>query len=204
MVNVIGFVGFIGSGKGAAGDILSEFGYEKESFAKSVKDSVAAMFGWDRKLLEGDTECSRLFRESPCLYWSEKFGKPFTPREALQKLGTEVGRDIFNPNLWVSSLESRLDSDKNYVITDVRFPNEIEWIRNMGGEVYEIQRGAYPPWFKSLKCTNPYDSQIRNNIMNGWNIHYSEWAWVGCSLNGTIKNEGSIQDLTNLLKFVTI
>lgn len=204
MVHVVGFVGFIGSGKGAAGDILSECGYVKESFAKGVKDSAAAMFGWDRKLLEGDTEASRLFRETPCPFWSEKFGKSFTPREALQKVGTEVGRDIFNPNLWVSSLESRLKQDKNYVITDVRFPNEIEWIHNMGGEVYEIQRGAYPSWYKALKCTNPYDAHIRNNIMHGYNIHYSEWAWVGCNLNGTIKNEGSIQHLTNLLKFVTI
>ena len=53
---IIGFVGFIGSGKGAAGDILSEMGYTKESFAKGVKDTASVMFGWDRKLLEGDTE----------------------------------------------------------------------------------------------------------------------------------------------------
>ena len=138
---VIGLVGFIGSGKGTAGDILSGMGYAKESFAKGVKDTASVMFGWDRKLLEGDTEESRKWRETPDKYWSFKFGRDFTPREALQKMGTEVGRDVFHKDFWVFELENRLMfHDTPVVVTDVRFPNEIDWIHSIGGKVIEIQR----------------------------------------------------------------
>lgn len=199
MVPVIGFVGFIGSGKGAAGDILSEIGYVKESFAAGVKDTTATMFGWNRNLLEGDTEESRQFRETPCPYWSKKFGRDFTPREALQKMGTEVGRDVFHPDFWVLQLESRLRfHDGPVVITDVRFPNEIEWIRKQGGKVYEVQRGEQPEWYHKLKKCET--EEFKKFMMIGEDIHFSEWAWVGCKMDGVIKNDGSLNDLTFFVK----
>lgn len=206
MQPIIGLVGFIGSGKGTAGDILCELGYTKESFAKGVKDVASGMFGWPRKLLEGDTEVSRNWRETPDEYWSTKFGRDFTPREALQKLGTEVGRDVFHPDFWVFELENRLNlHDLPVVITDVRFPNEINWIHEMGGKVYEIQRGGNPNWYKILKATNPErDIESRYQIMEDYGVHYSEWAWVGCRTDGVIKNDGTVEDLTELLKFVII
>ena len=206
MINIIGLVGFIGSGKGAAGDILCELGYEKESFAKGVKDAASAMFGWERLLLEGDTEESRIFREQPDPFWSSRMGRDFTPREALQKMGTEVGRDIFHPDFWIFQLENRIkDKDKPIVITDVRFPNEIKWIHENGGSVIEIQRGVQPNWYKFLKATYPErDLNSRWGIMNDYDVHYSEWAWVGCKTNATIKNNSTIEDLTNLLKLVII
>lgn len=206
MAHVIGLVGFIGSGKGTAGEIISDFGYVKESFAKGVKDVAAEMFGWHRCLLEGDTEESRIWRETPDKYWSEKFGRDFTPREALQKMGTEVGRDIFHKDFWVLQLENRLRfHDNKVVITDVRFPNEIDWIHKIGGQVYEIQRGPTPSWYKILKATYPdKDYESRWNIMSDYNIHPSEWAWVGCRVDGVIKNDGTKEDLTNLLKLIII
>ena len=97
---LIGFVGFIGGGKGSAADYLvTRHGYNKESFANSVKDSVGAVFGWDRQMLEGDTVQSRAWREQPDAFWSDKLGKPFSPRMALQLMGTEAGRDVFHPDL---------------------------------------------------------------------------------------------------------
>mgnify|MGYP003345313832 FL=1 len=203
---IIGLLGFIGSGKGAAGDILCEMGYEKESFAKGVKDAAAAMFGWDRNLLEGDTEESRKFREEPDLFWSNRFGRDFTPREALQKMGTEVGRDVFHEDFWVFQLENRIKSYNNpIVITDVRFPNEINWIRSNGGKVYHLQRGPTPPWFKFLMATYPEKDKLsRWDIMSDYNVHYSEWAWVGCKIDGVIKNDGTLEDLTNKLKSVIL
>ena len=57
---IIGICGLIGSGKGTVADILEqEHGFIKVSFADSLKDAVAAVFGWPRSLLEGDTEESR-------------------------------------------------------------------------------------------------------------------------------------------------
>lgn len=206
MQPIIGFVGFIGSGKGAAGDILCENGYVRESFAKGVKDATSAMFGWDRDMLEGDTESSRRRREEPDLFWSNRFGRPFSPREALQKMGTEVGRDVFHEDFWVLQMEHRMQKyNKPVVITDVRFPNEIDWIHKMGGSVYEIQRGVVPTWYKYLSGTDPVrDRELRWNVMSDYEVHYSEWAWVGCSNEGIVKNEGTLEDLTNILKLVII
>ena len=68
---LIGVVGLISSGKGTVSDRLVEkHGYQKDSFAKSLKDAVASMFNWDRAMLEGDTESSRHWREQPDPFWS--------------------------------------------------------------------------------------------------------------------------------------
>ena len=121
---IIGLVGFIGAGKGTVADLLVDrHDFVKESFASSVKDSVSAVFGWDRSLLEGDTAESRAWRETPDKWWSEKLGKTFSPRLALQLMGTEAGRDVFHEDLWVHTLMRRCENapNKNYVIADVRF-----------------------------------------------------------------------------------
>lgn len=59
---LIGVVGFAGSGKGTVADILvRDHGFKKLSFADALKDAVATIFGWERHLLEGDTDESREF-----------------------------------------------------------------------------------------------------------------------------------------------
>jgi hypothetical protein len=62
---IIGICGLIGSGKGSVGDILVEQGFTKVSFADKLKDGVATIFGWNRAMLEGDTDESRNWREQP-------------------------------------------------------------------------------------------------------------------------------------------
>ena len=63
-MKVIGVAGLIGGGKWSVADILvGEFGFEKLSFADSLKDMIASIFGWERRLLEGDTKESREWRE---------------------------------------------------------------------------------------------------------------------------------------------
>jgi len=192
---IVGFVGFIGSGKGTAGDILTEFGFEQVSFAGLVKDVASIMFDWPRHLLEGDTDESRLFRETPDEYWSSKKGYAFTPREALQKIGTECGRDVFHADFWVLALEKKLDKNKNYVITDVRFPNEIKWITKNGGFVFEIQRGQNPNWYN--KVNDIVFFEHKQKYMETINIHYSEWAWVGEEVDAIIQNDGNVEELRN-------
>lgn len=189
---IIGLVGFIGSGKGTVGDILEQKGFIKDSFAKPLKDACAVMFGWSRELLEGDTEMSRKWREEPDSYWSEKFGREFTPREALQKMGTEAGRDVFHKDIWVISLLNRAKC-KDVVVTDVRFQNEIEYIQGNGGIVIRVKRGEDPAWF-SLLDKIKLETE-RTKFMQHEHIHKSEWDWVGCEFNYTIANNGTIQDL---------
>ena len=156
---IVGLLGFIGSGKGTAGDILKDLGFTPVSFAKGVKDVAAEMFGWPRHLLEGDTEQSRKWREQPDKFWSEEFGREFTPRLALQLMGTEVGRDVFHSDFWIIKLKNYIQNNPNqdYVITDVRFQNEIEFVHQNKGILIEIQRGTTPHWYEIASKANRGD-----------------------------------------------
>jgi hypothetical protein len=199
---IVGLLGFIGSGKGTAGDILKGLGFEQVSFAKGVKDVAAEMFNWPRHLLEGDTEESREWREQPDAFWSKELGKPFTPRLALQLMGTEVGRDVFHKDFWVIKLKNYMKKNygKNFVITDVRFENEIEFIREQGGILIEVQRGKQPVWYNDM-VNNIHDEEFRTKLMEKFGIHPSEWQWVGHEIDYKIQNEGTLEDLQiNLIK----
>lgn len=63
-----------------------------------------------------------------------------TPRKLLQLLGTEAGRKIIHPNIWVNSLFSDYEPHSKWIITDVRFPNEAEAIKERGGIVIRVNR----------------------------------------------------------------
>lgn len=170
---LIGLVGFIGSGKGTVADILcGNYGFKKESFAAGVKDAASVIFSWDREMLEGETKESREWREKPDPWWSEKFGYEFTPRKALQWIGTEAGRDIFHNDLWILSLMRRIKPSENYVIADVRFPNEIQRIKDMGGFVVWVRRGQLPEWFDAAMKPGSIGMDKYPEV------HPSEYSWI--------------------------
>lgn len=174
---IVGLCGFIGSGKGTVADILvRDHGFIKESFANSVKDAVSVIFGWNRIQLEGATAESRAWRETKDEWWSHALDKEFTPRLALQLMGTEAGRDVFHQDLWIHTLFRRVDPNENYVIADVRFPNEIRQIQNYGGKCIRVRRGPDPDLS---------------------NAHKSETALLEASYDYTIENDGSLTDLSN-------
>ena len=154
---VVGFVGFISSGKDTAADYLVNYHqFRRDSFANSLKDAVAAVFGWDRVLLEGRSAESREWREQVDTWWANRLNMPYlTPRWVLHKWGTEVCRVGFHDDIWIASLEHRiLKTRDNIVITDVRFPNEIKAIRNAGGRVVRIKRGPDPEWYQDAVNVN--------------------------------------------------
>ena len=194
---IVGLVGFIGAGKGTVADLLVErHNFFKESFANSVKDSCAAVFGWDRAMLEGDTPESRAWREQPDQWWSDKFGREFSPRLALQLMGTEAGRDVFHPDLWVHTVLRRCEQApyNNYVIADVRFPNEINAIKDSGGVVIRVRRGDDPEWYTLARECNVYNKlDIMRNAYP--EVHYSEWAWIGAHYDIVMDNNCSLDEL---------
>jgi len=195
---IIGLVGFIGSGKGTVGDILEVHGFTKDSFAKPLKDACSIMFGWPREMLEGDTEVSRKWREEPDSFWSEKFGYSFTPRLALQLMGTEAGRNVFHQDVWVISLLNRAKG-KDVVVTDVRFKNEINYIQQNGGVIVRVGRGEEPDWYKLAEdAAAGFSSAIMG--MKDKGIHQSEWDWIGSEFNYTIDNDGTVNELGNKVK----
>jgi hypothetical protein len=206
-IMIIGFVGFIGSGKDTAADYLVNFhGFRRDSFASTLKDSVACIFGWDRTLLEGRTKESREWREQQDDWWSERLGKSITPRWILQHWGTEVCRNGFHNDIWIASLENKIrKTNDNVVITDVRFPNEITAIKKSNGKVFRIKRGPDPDWYEDALAHNQGPTNMRWALskmhLNESNVHASEYSWVGNDgITAEIDNNGTIDDLYNQLK----
>lgn len=193
---VVGLIGLIGSGKDTAADYLVDnMGFRRISFAGALKDAVAAVFGWDRELLEGRTKQAREWREQVDQWWAQRLGLPkLTPRWVLQYWGTEVCRHGFHDDLWVACVENRLrQTDTNVVITDCRFPNEIAAIKNQNGIVANICRGKNPSWYDTALRANAGDKQALK-YMNE-HVHKSEWAWVGTKFDAVVDNNGSIEEL---------
>jgi rhodanese-related sulfurtransferase len=204
---IIGFVGFIGSGKDTAADYLvNSHGFRRDSFANTLKDAVAAVFGWDRVLLEGRTKEAREWRERVDPWWSERLGMPkLTPRWVLQYWGTDVCRNHFHDDIWIASLEYKMrKTADNIVISDVRFPNEIKAIHNAGGIVVRIKRGPDPEWYQDAVNMNSGPTNMSWAIskmrMEERKIHPSETAWVGGSIDHIIVNDTTIDELCSQIK----
>ena len=178
---LIGLVGLIGSGKDTVADrMVQQHGFKRDSFAKSLKDATANIFGWDRTLLEGQTKDSRKWREEPDKFWSQKFGKEITPRYILQVFGTEVCRGNMLDSIWVDSLIARYHGAKT-VISDTRFVNEIKTIRDNNGKIVLIKRGEVPS----------------REEMQASGAHQSEWDWIGCKFDYVLDNNGTLEQLYN-------
>lgn len=198
---IIGCVGFIGSGKDTAADYLvKEFGFQRDSFAATLKDAVAAVFGWDRELLEGRTKEAREWREQVDPWWSDRLGiLELTPRWVLQHWGTEVCRNAFHNDIWIASLENKLRrSGNNTVISDCRFRNEVAAIKNQSGRVIWIQRGIVPHWYSIAAKANHGDESARR-WLEAEGIHASEYSWAGTQFDHVVENNGSITSLYSQL-----
>ena len=153
---ILGVTGLIGSGKDTIADYLvTEHGFKRVSFAASLKDAASAVFGWDREMLEGTTKKSRVWREKKDEWWSERLGMTVTPRLMLQYWGTEVCRKGFHEDIWVASVENKLrQSEDDIVITDCRFSNEVDAIKNAGGVAIRVERGDRPEWYDAAIAYN--------------------------------------------------
>jgi hypothetical protein len=197
---IIGTIGFIGSGKGTVGDILvSDHNFQKVAFADALKDAVSVIFGWPRDLLEGDTDESRKFRETFDTFWSDRLEDDITPRYVLQKFGTEAARNSFHDKIWIYALEKRLANIKsNIVVSDVRFPNEIDFIRSIGGKIVWVKRGSLPEWYDTAYNHNHGEEYLMYKKYP--NVHLSEWAWIGCKYDYHIENNHTLFELKQKTK----
>jgi hypothetical protein len=199
---IIGVCGFIGSGKDTIADYLTNFhGFRRESFANSLKDAVAHVFGWDRTMLEGRTKQAREWREQVDPWWAERLDMPhLTPRWILQYWGTEVCRSGFHDDMWIASLENKLRNSKDdIVISDCRFPNEIKSIKKSGGIVIRVKRGDEPTWYEDAINMNAGDRHMSYSIskerIKKLGIHASETAWVGTKFDYVLDNNTTIDNL---------
>ena len=110
-------------------------------------------------------------------FWLENL-KPtketMTPRKILQLLGTEGGRDVIHPNIWVNATLGDLTEKDHVIITDARFPNEVIGINRKGGIVVKIIR-------PSVVSTSNHPSETSLN-------NYTNWDY-------TIINDGTLEEL---------
>lgn len=194
---IIAFCGFIGSGKDTAANYLVDnFNFEKESFAKTLKDVLSILFNWDRNLLEGNTQESRIWRTQVDTWWSNRLGiDNFTPRWAMQNIGTNVFRNCFHDEIWVAILENRLkNSNKNIVISDIRFENEMKLVKKLNGKIVKVSRGVEPEWYQHALLANKNDQKALA-ILKEKMIHPSEYEWINDLIDLEITNNSSIIDL---------
>ena len=205
---IIGVCGFIGSGKDTIADYLVNLHhFRRESFANTLKDAVAQVFGWDRTMLEGRTKQARDWREHVDPWWAERLGIPhLTPRYILQQWGTEVCRKNFHDDIWIASLENKLRNSKDdVVISDCRFPNEIKAIKAAGGIVVRVVRGVEPEWYDAAVSVNRGPNGNSTWALSGrrleqLGVHASETSWVGTKFNSVLDNNGTLDDLYQQVK----
>ena len=187
---IIGISGKIGSGKDTLSVVinyladksapdsfnrweqpLEEYTYKNKKYAENLKCMVCFLIGCNRIDLE-----DREFKE-------KELGEEWdglTPRKILQLLGTEAGREIIHPNIWVNSLFADYTTDSNWIITDVRFPNEAQAIKDRGGIVIRVER----PGGES-HCGG---------------AHASETALDDYDFDIVINNDGTIDELIDKVK----
>lgn len=195
---IIALCGNIGSGKDTVANILiHERNFTRMSFAQPLKKAVSAIFNWEYDLVEGLTEESRTWREEVDEWWSKRLNIPnLTPRFVLQHIGTNVMRNCFHEDIWAASIESHLKSATgNVVLSDCRFPNELQTIRNSNGFVWEVRGKKTPEWYDLAKRANSGNVEAKRRLTNYYSVHDSETAWIGQPTDAIIINDGTLADL---------
>lgn len=135
-MNLIGITGPAKAGKSTVARYLVEQGFIEVSFAAPIKRAISTAFDIDILDLEEPQ-----FKEAP-LPWLGK-----SPRYLLQTLGTEWGRKMVAPDVWLILAARRIEKARDLghpgvIVSDVRFDNEADFILARGGQLWRIWRQA--------------------------------------------------------------
>jgi len=142
-MRIIGLTGKARSGKNTVASIIEDEFIAKMytlpdihvvAFGDALKEACSLMFGIPLERFNSDDA-----KEAKDNFWG------FSPREICQYIGTEVAREHFDPEFWIKRLQLELQREYDvrndvFVIADVRFDNEAQWIRNNGGIVIRVVR----------------------------------------------------------------
>lgn len=177
---IIGLGFMARSGKDTVADYLVEqHGFKKAAFADRLKAAAGCIFGLSMQQLYGDQ------KEEIDQFWND------TPRNILQKMGTECMRRGYRDDIWIQALFRYIELDgwetkeeTNWVVSDVRFPNEAQAIKDHKGMLIQINR---PELGQGKIATKMHASETAM-------VNYHGWDHV-------ITNDGSIQDLYDTVSF---
>ncbi len=137
---IIGLCGCKRSGKDTVARFLTDTCNRKVrlfAFADALRDVVKITFGFDDCDFQDDV--SKETKISPLFP-----GSQFTPRRALQFIGTDLFRNQVDPDIWVKIAENKLTQEQEegtvVIVTDVRFENEMNMLRRLGAKLWFVSR----------------------------------------------------------------
>ncbi|MFF1701288.1 hypothetical protein [Streptomyces sp. NPDC058252] len=167
----VGLHGYAGVGKDTVAEILAEYGYNRVAFADVLREALYVLN--PIILTDRDGDYVRVQDIVDSIGW-DKAKRSFEEiRRMLQVLGTEVGRQMISQDVWVNAAFKKLDADKRYVFTDVRFENEHHAIDSRLGLLIKISRPGVGP-------VNDHKSE--NGLPDLW-------------FDAQIVNDGTVKDL---------
>ena len=172
MIKLIALTGAAGSGKSTVAKHLSNkrIPFVRTKFSGTLKKMLMQIPNVTIDMTEGE------LKEEP----QELFGGK-TPREVMQTLGTEWGRDSVYSKIWLDSWERSINDLTYIVVEDLRYLNEAELVKNRGGQIWRIKRPDY-------KC----------------NGHISETEMEGIDPDLTIRNNGSVEELHAMIDSILV
>lgn len=177
MVKILGLSGIAGAGKDTAALTIKESKKNVDiyAFAGPLKEACRILFNFSNEQLY-DTVVKEEYDER----WKR------SPREIFQWLGTDVLRNHVNQDFFIMNMQQRIDSSKaDYiVITDVRFDNEAEYVKSLGGKVIKIER-------------NMDESSENNGKTTKHSQHITEKGISTHLIDAVVKNNCSIDEFKN-------
>jgi hypothetical protein len=136
MKTMIGLVGKKGSGKDTMADFLvSEYGYHKLAMADPLKKACKILFDFSDEQLNDHERKEKI---------DDRWG--ISPRQAFQKMGTDLIRKHICDDFWLRRADIEVGHylEESVVISDIRFPNEAEWVKHHGGILVRIHSPCPP------------------------------------------------------------
>lgn len=181
-MSIIGIGGFAGAGKDEAAKVLvEEFGYSRIAFADVLRDMAYALDPDVYVEMGQEGGWKPLTKVVDDFGWDRAKNEFPSVRRILQRLGTEAGRDILGENIWVDTAFKNAPPG-DIVVTDVRFQNELDSIKQRGGTtVYVLRPGVGPR-----------------------NSHPSETSITKDDFDVVINNDGSLDDLVEKMRSVAV
>jgi hypothetical protein len=140
---IVGLAGYARSGKNEAANVLVGRGWRQAAFADKLKDFVLAM----NPLIPGHYGAGTLRLRTLVDRTGWDYAKVTYPevRALLQRAGTEAGRKVIGADVWVDALFREHADAPALVVTDLRFPNEAEAVRERGGILIRVTRPGVGP-----------------------------------------------------------
>jgi len=174
---IIGLSGYAQTGKDTIADYLvTQYGFTKISFADPIRE---ALYKLDPKVRVDELAGASLANAVDSMGWENLKRYSSDTRELLQRLGTEVGREMFGKDFWVNQAMLKAKQHENVVFADVRFVNEVEAILEASGNVWRVSK--------------PDVAAV--------NRHVSETALDGYKFDREIHNMGSFEELFNVVDY---